>query len=580
MRIMLPVPARLLLATLCCLSLHMVAEADTAGPTPPAAEPSVAPAEALSERGTAAYDAGQYAEALRHYDEAYRLDPNDDSILLLRAGAFVKLGRCKEAVADFDAFEKQYDYIADILVVGNVFVDRAYCHMQLNDYVEAARDLEAQVHFKPDDDWAWATLGRAYGFLKRYEESEAALKRAIKLNPNDPYAHYQLGLVYMVSGRSRDAIAYLQTTVRLEPGNKDAKELLDAAVAETSAKPANAAGSPAAAPAARPVAPAAEPSVAALQGDCERGLAKACSSLAKSYATGKGVPKDEATAVRLYEQACQGKDLLGCSVLGSLYASGQGVPASIERAMAIWQHACDAGEPNSCTLLGAMYELRRVPKDPATAAVYYQKGCDGGHAAGCTQLSKLYRSGLGVPQDATRADELWQLGCKRDSAACEQGQPPAGSSTAAASSKPASAACKVARVQLGVDTVASVERDILQRGGSPSSGGTGGDQSKFRLSAMSGDYRDVGTNVMAVNYDFDAAGPAGRLISVTIANSADSGPGYEKLLAERKAAVAAVAGPLQQKSATEFTASAPGCKLRFLPVADTWFIYEVYALPN
>ena len=110
--------------------------------------------------------------------------------------------------------------------------------------------------FKPDDDWAWATLGRAYGLLKRYEESEAALKRAIKLNPNDPYAHYQLGLVYIVSGRSRDAIPYLQTTVRLEPGNKDAKELLDAAVAETSAKPASAASSPAAAPArARPAPP-------------------------------------------------------------------------------------------------------------------------------------------------------------------------------------------------------------------------------------------------------------------------------------------------------------------------------------
>ncbi len=85
--------------------------------------------------------------------------------------------------------------------------------------------------------------------------------------------------------------------MRLEPGNKEAKKLLDAAVAETSAKPASAASSPAAAPAARAVVPAAEPSVAALQGDCERGLAKACSSLAKIYATGK---QDEAKrAVRL-----------------------------------------------------------------------------------------------------------------------------------------------------------------------------------------------------------------------------------------------------------------------------------------
>ena len=195
------------------------------------------------------------------------------SILMLRGGAYKELGRCKEAIADFDAFEKQHHHIADFLLMGNVFNDRAYCHMQLSDYVAAAGDLENQVHFKPDDDWAWATLGRAYGFLKRYEESEAALKRAIKLNPDDPYAHFQLALVYLMSGRTREAIPHLQTTVRLEPGNKDARGLLDASVAETSAKPASAASSPAAAPAARGVVPAAEPSVATLQGDCERGSA-------------------------------------------------------------------------------------------------------------------------------------------------------------------------------------------------------------------------------------------------------------------------------------------------------------------
>jgi hypothetical protein len=100
------------------------------------------------------------------------------------------------------------------------------------------------------------------------------------------------------------------------------------------------------------------------------------------------------------------------------------------------------------------------------------------------------------------------------------------------------------------------------------------------MSALSGDYQDVGTDIMAVNYDFDAAGPAGRLVAVTIVNHANTGPGYEKLLASRKAAATAIAGPLQQKSATELVASVPGCQLRFLPNADTWFIHEVYQLPN
>ena len=153
-----------------------------------------------------------------------------------------------------------------------------------------------------------------------------------------------------------------------------------------------------------------------------------------------------------------------------------------------------------------------------------------------------------------------------------------GPGNARAAAKPASANCVVAGVQLGVDTVANVERDIQARGGSPLTGGSG--PAKYRVSTMSGDYQDAGFNPMAVNYDFDASGPDGRLVAVTIVNRASAVPDYETLLASRKAAAAAIAGPLQQKSATELVASGPGCQLRLLPNADTLFIREVYQLQN
>lgn len=154
-----------------------------------------------------------------------------------------------------------------------------------------------------------------------------------------------------------------------------------------------------------------------------------------------------------------------------------------------------------------------------------------------------------------------------------------GPGNARTAAKPASANCVVAGVQFGVDTVASVERDILARGGSPLTGGSSV-LGKFTMSTMSGDYQDAGTNVAAVNYDFDAVGPAGRLTAVTIVNHAYSGPEYQAMLASRKAAAAAIAGPLQQKSATELVASGPGCQLRMFPNAGTSYINEVYQLLN
>jgi hypothetical protein len=196
----------------------------------------------------------------------------------------------------------------------------------------------------------------------------------------------------------------------------------------------------------------------------------------------------------------------------------------------------------------------------------------------------MFRHGVGAEKNVAQADELREMGCLRGSMICPEGMAAAAKARAGAkaaatpAAKPADSTCRIAGVQLGVDTVASVERDILARGGSPLTGGSG--PAKYRVSTMSGDYQDAGTNVAAVNYDFDAAGPAGRLTAVTIANHANTVPDYEAMLASRKAAAAAIAGPLQQKSATELVASGPGCQLRLLPNAGTWFIYEVYQLPN
>jgi TPR repeat protein len=154
--------------------------------------------------------------------------------------------------------------------------------------------------------------------------------------------------------------------------------------------------------------------------------------------------------------------------------------------------------------------------------------------------------------------------------------PIAGSAAATGS---ASTGFAVLRVRLGVDTVASVERDIRARGGSPITGGSGG-VAKFRLSAMSGDYSEIGPGVMAVNYEFDAAGPAGRLIAVSVSRNANSGVPYAKLAADRKAALAKVFGVLKPKSAAESTGSAGGCELTLYENPAGGWLYETYRLPN
>jgi hypothetical protein len=131
-------------------------------------------------------------------------------------------------------------------------------------------------------------------------------------------------------------------------------------------------------------------------------------------------------------------------------------------------------------------------------------------------------------------------------------------------------------VQLGVDTVASVESKVAARGSSPvSSEGPSG----YRLVSMSGDYSDGGPAVKVVRYDFDASGPDGRLIAVSIVNRPVTSAGYDQLLAERKAAARQRVGELQQTSATESLATAPNGRLRLIE-ARPYEILEFYELPR
>ena len=172
--------------------------------------------------------------------------------------------------------------------------------------------------------------------------------------------------------------------------------------------------------------------------------------------------------------------------------------------------------------------------------MYYQKGCDGGHADPCTQLSKLYRSGLGVPQDAARADELWQLGCKRGSDACTQGQPSAGSSTAGAvqtaapppapsSGRPSQEVCRrMLMDEIGVVGV-DAARTAIQARFREVITGTVPHTQNLRLEARSSACGDDprGNPVL---YDFDAGGV---LRAITMVWARPPGPAPAPIFSER-----------------------------------------------
>ncbi len=375
---------------------------------------------------------------------------------------------------------------------------------------------------------------------------------------------------------------------------------------------------------------------------CDLGSGNACYMLALKYGTGDGVEKDEAKFEALRSQsckmgsslcqmmayemtvginldACDKGDAERCNEIGDAYQFGwDDLEINYDEAAVYQEKACSGGSVEGCTSLGLLYfEGRGVKKDFNKALELWRKACNGNaavNARGCHMLAISYDFGEGVAKDPARARMLYGKACRlgakkacdvqvagadgpRPKPAIAPAKPPVAApaapppskasvpprATAAGAAGAAATACRIVRMQIGVDTVASVERDIKSRGGTPNRGGGG--VGKFGMNATSGDYADAGPGVMAVIYDFDAAGPAGRLIAVKISRKSDFQPSpaefraaYAKLAADRKAALAKVFGPLKPQSATESAAAAAGCQLTLFENPDAGWLYEVYQL--
>ena len=73
------------------------------------------------------------------------------------------------------------------------------------------------------------------------------------------------------------------------------------------------------------------------------------------YATGSGVAKDDAEAVRWYSLAAQQKDAQGLTNLAAMYLQGRGVQRDYARALDLSKQAAESGYPVAQNNLALMY---------------------------------------------------------------------------------------------------------------------------------------------------------------------------------------------------------------------------------
>jgi uncharacterized protein len=119
----------------------------------------------------------------------------------------------------------------------------------------------------------------------------------------------------------------------------------------------------------------------------------ACVAHGEMLERGTGVARDEARAAKLFERACDAKNLAleGCTALAELAADGRGVPKDEEHARDLFRKGCADEDAATCAGMGFAYEIGRegAAVDRTRARELYLRGCENGDSWFCNRARGL-----------------------------------------------------------------------------------------------------------------------------------------------------------------------------------------------
>ena len=166
--------------------------------------------------GLSSQDKGKHEEAIKHYDEAIRIYPQDADAYNNRGNAKLALGFHHDAIADCDrAIHLNPQYTA-------AYYNRGTAKGMLDRYEEAIADFNEAICINPQYAEAYNNRGTAKGMLDRYEEAIADFNEAICINPQYAEAYNNRGRAYKAIERYERARADFQRALELatEQGNQ------------------------------------------------------------------------------------------------------------------------------------------------------------------------------------------------------------------------------------------------------------------------------------------------------------------------------------------------------------------------
>jgi tetratricopeptide (TPR) repeat protein len=169
--------------------------------------------------------ASKYDQALKSFNRAVELAPEDSRAWYFHGDALHRLGRYEEAVESFDralqlepnSYEALYERGRTLSVLGR--------------HAEAIASLDRSLGVRPHESQAWLLRAVTLNESQKPQEALVSIEKALALEPKSYLALLNKSSTLAVLDRYEDAITTLDTILRLHPRSADALFLRGLALA-------------------------------------------------------------------------------------------------------------------------------------------------------------------------------------------------------------------------------------------------------------------------------------------------------------------------------------------------------------
>ncbi|MBR2518879.1 MAG: tetratricopeptide repeat protein [Selenomonadaceae bacterium] len=160
-----------------------------------------------------------YNGAIKLFDEAIQLDPNNALAYYGRGTAYSDINQNENALRDLNKsieLNPNDDF---------AYNNRGIVYKNLGQYERAIQDYDRAVQLSPNDAATYYNRGNAYNELKQYERAIQDYDKALELNPDHANTYFNRGMAYKSLENYEAAIDDFTTFIELEPDDADAYKM-------------------------------------------------------------------------------------------------------------------------------------------------------------------------------------------------------------------------------------------------------------------------------------------------------------------------------------------------------------------